>query len=158
VSVAVCKRTTYDDAVDAELARWPGVAWTREVRGKHYALVLTFNGVSRFVVYPCSPGDSRRGALNHLTDVKAACLGLGANRLAVPKSARITSKSRAAAPEIKLATRDAVRLDTNPFDRLADFKVEPKAAAAPPAKPSLWRRIILFLAHAINSDQARTGR
>jgi len=69
MSQPTVRRTIYDDAVEAELAQWPGVQYRRENRGKHNALVLQVGEVSRFVVYPTSPSDSRRGQQNHLGDV-----------------------------------------------------------------------------------------
>jgi hypothetical protein len=83
---AVVKRTFYDDPADAELEQWPGVEAKRVVRGKHYALVLTFNGVSRFVIYPTSPGDTR-GALNHIQNIREVLREMGATRAVRRKSA-----------------------------------------------------------------------
>lgn len=79
--------TDYESSQTLELSRWPGVTHTRETRGKHRALVLTFNGKSRFVTYPTSPSDSRRGCLEHLKDIRSTLRDLGAERTPVAKSA-----------------------------------------------------------------------
>jgi hypothetical protein len=70
----------YDCAVEAELAMWPGVTAAREIRGKHYAIVLAFGPASRFVVYPATPGDGIRGARNHIADIRSVLHDLGAIR------------------------------------------------------------------------------
>jgi hypothetical protein len=86
MSRAQPKRTCYDEALEAELARWPGVTWRREVRSKHYALVLDFGGLTRFHIYPSTPGDTTRGPLNQVRDLRAMLKGMGAVRLAEPKA------------------------------------------------------------------------
>ena len=86
MSQPTVRRTIYDDAVEAELAQWPGVQYRRENRGKHNALVLQVGEVSRFVVYPTSPSDSRRGQQNHLGDVHRTLAALGARRAMEPKA------------------------------------------------------------------------
>lgn len=73
------KRTAYDNAVDVEISRWPGVRASRMCRGKHYAIVLGFNGVSRFVCYAATPSD-RRGVLNHIGDIRRTLRAMGARR------------------------------------------------------------------------------
>ena len=87
----------YHNDQDVELAQWPGVTWRREHRGKHLALVLEFDGVSRFVIYPTSPGDAYRGGLNHLRDIRAALTALGAKRARLQRAAerrRLSSRPR----------------------------------------------------------------
>src|SRR3569833_3252692 len=79
-------RTMYAHPVDAELAKWPGVTAKREGRGKHYALVLTYDGRSMFVIYPCSPSDALRGVQNHLADVSAVLCDLSAERVSRARS------------------------------------------------------------------------
>ena len=77
--MTVPHRHDYHHFQDAELAKWPGVTFRREHKRKHYALVLTFKGRERFVVYPTSPGD-RKGHLAHITCVRAELAFLGAVR------------------------------------------------------------------------------
>lgn len=81
------KRTIYDDDVETELARWPGVTWRRAHRSKHLALILGFNGSERLVTYSGTPSDSRRGVLLHLADVKMALKDMGAVRTPQPRAA-----------------------------------------------------------------------
>lgn len=67
--------------VDRELEKWPGVAAYREFPGnRHNRLIITFGGKSRFVIYPSSPGKSRKAILNHIQDVRRALRELGAQR------------------------------------------------------------------------------
>lgn len=90
------KRTIFDDAVDAELERWPGVTWTRICRGKHPAVVVTFGSVSRAVGYSGTPSDSRRGLDKHLTDLRRALRDLGAVR---EREAKATTPRRTRQPD-----------------------------------------------------------
>lgn len=147
-------RTIYDDPTERELARWPGVEFHRDVRGKHYALVLTFRGQSRFVVYPSSPSDSGRGALNHLTNVRAELRALGAQRIAPTKAER---KRRARQPDrLVIVMRDHPDPDEGPLRdpwaalvglNTADTPavVKPVAPAPPPVAPGLWARVRAWL-------------
>lgn len=108
MTAAKPKRTIFDDPVEAELARWPGVTWSREVRGKHYALVLSFGCVSRFVIYSGSPSDGLRGAMNHLQDVRGVLRDLGATRKAEPKA---PARARKRAPAVIEAVKRGERPD-----------------------------------------------
>lgn len=74
------KRNIYDDGTEAELARWPGITWRHEHRAKHESVVLTFGEATRFVCYPATPGDTRRGVLNHIADLRAELKAMGAER------------------------------------------------------------------------------
>jgi hypothetical protein len=150
---AVLKRSDYDDAVELELSRWPGVTFHREVRGKHYALVLAYRGATRFVIYPASPSDSRRGALNHLANVRAELRALGAQRLATTK----VEDRRKRKPQPTATVYEFERANPgegplrDPFAVLADMRVEwiqpandvPPESAAP--RQSLWSRIAAFV-------------
>lgn len=150
---AALKRTTYDDPVEAELDRWPGVAWARETRSKHYALVLTYRGQSRFVIYPATPGDNRRGALNHLANVRAELRALGAQRSAPTKAEgrrkRQPSRTTATVYEFERANPDEGPL-RDPFAVLAALKIanddapaaQPESAAP---RQSLWSRTAAFV-------------
>jgi hypothetical protein len=135
------KWTIYDDLVEAELKHWQGVTWTRQVRSKHYALVLTFEGVSRFVTYPCSPSD-RRGALNHITTVKAVLREMGARRQAPVKSSRPKAhrpRSQASPAPLRIAPEPGKsRLSSDPWAALAGLKLEEPAE---PPKPTFWARL-----------------
>lgn len=71
-------RHPYDSAQDRELARWPGVTWSREIAGKHLKLVVEFEGQSRFIVFPTSPSDSTRGPLNHVQNIRQTLKEMGA--------------------------------------------------------------------------------
>lgn len=82
-------RNAYRDAAERELSHWPGVGFRFETGGKHPRLVLSFGRGERFVVYPASPSDSRRGVRAFITDVRCELKLLGAQR---------TEKERRAAP------------------------------------------------------------
>lgn len=148
MSAAKPKRTVYDDPTDAELARWPGVTWARQVRGKHYALILTFNGVSRFVTYPGTPGDSTRGVLNHLADVRAALRYLGATRTPEPRAASPRrARNRTDAP-VRITERATGGPKRDPWEALRTLEVVEPTPVQPPApepvaqpKLSLWAHI-----------------
>lgn len=143
------RRSDHDDYAEAELKRWPGVTWERHHRSKHMALVLTFQGVSRFVTYPLTTSDSVRGPLNHVATIRRTLREMGATRLEVVKGqgqAKRRARKAASDEPIKLDPREKTRLDQNPFDALAGFQcAEPVAPAEPPPQtppPSLWRRIL----------------
>ena len=136
MSTAVVRRTILDDPAERELARWPGVTWRREIRSKHYALVVTFDGRSRTVVYSCSPGDSYRGALNHITNLRAELRALGATRLADPK--RQAPRRHRARPdrEVTRYTWEVPDPDKgplrDPFAVLATLNIAQPVAVVPP--------------------------
>lgn len=98
MSAAKPKRTCMDDAADAELLRWPGVVSHREVRGKHYALVLTFEGRSRFVTYSGTPGDTFAAPMTHVRDLKGVLRELGATRTPERKAPARERRQRQATP------------------------------------------------------------
>lgn len=127
------KRHEFNAYQEAELARWPGVTWRREHRSKHYALVLTFAGVSRFVIYPTSPGDTVRGGLNHVRDIRAALTALGATRQADARSERPRDRAPLARPpetgKLVDFTPAETRLNRDPFAALASFQPRPRGWA-----------------------------
>lgn len=138
MSQAAVKRHEYDEHQEAELAKWPGVEWSRQVRGKHYALVLSFNGRSRFVIYPTSPGDSIRGMLNHLTDVRATLRFIGAERLEEQVSAKPRRQRNRTEPiRVVIADRATGGPKRDPWTGLAGWTPPPK----PPRRVSLLRRL-----------------
>lgn len=144
------KRHDYEQHQEAELARWPGVTYSRQVRAKHYALVLTFGGVSRFVTYPTSPGDTTRGALNHLRDVRKACAELGATRLrSVKATGAKRQRNRTEPARLNLGERVTGGPCRDPWAALATLEIpapQPKAAPVAAAAPSpWWRRLLRWL-------------
>lgn len=146
MSRALPRRTDLDDPTDAELARWPGVTWSRALRGKHYALVLDFNGLSRFVTYSCTPSDGVRGLQNHLRDVRKVCAEIGAKRTPEPKTqaprrTRNHTEPRLVANNDK-ATGGPLR---DPWAALATIQIAEPVAPLPmvtaPTRPlGFWRR------------------
>lgn len=116
------KRHGFAEQQEAELSRWPGVTWTRQHRGKHYALVLEYGGLSRFVIYPASPGDMLRGGLNHVRDIRAVLTAMGAERVAEARSSRPSRRRNRTEPRrLEVVTADT-RLSRDPFAALVDFR------------------------------------
>lgn len=146
MSAPAVKRTCYDPPVEAELERWPGVAWRREVRGKHYALILSYAGISRFVIYPTSPGDTVRGPLNHLANVRQALRAMGAVRVEAAKAAP-TDRRRRTRPADRPANlspsepQRGASPTRDPWAVLAEMGVENVQASPLPA-PTLWGRLV----------------
>jgi hypothetical protein len=70
-----------EQMIEAELERYPGVSWHLETRdrSKHKRIVLEFNGQSRFVVIPNSPGCAR-GLRNKIGDIRRELNRMGATR------------------------------------------------------------------------------
>jgi hypothetical protein len=60
---------TYADALRAECDK-AGASYEIVHGGRHAKAHISLNGKTRFVVYPASPSDSRRGALNFAGDVR----------------------------------------------------------------------------------------
>lgn len=133
---ALARRTIYDDHVDRELAMWPGVTASRETRGKHLSLVLTYRGQSRFVVYPSSPGDSMRGVQNHLADVRFELRQLGAQRMQPSKRQRAAKRRHRPASELSRFSWEVPDPDKgplrDPFAVLATLNIAQPVAAEPP--------------------------
>lgn len=128
MSQPAVKRTFYDEPTEAELARWPAVTWSREVRGKHYALVLTYRGQSRFVTYPASPSN-KRGALNHIQNIRAELRGLGATRLEVVKTKTPhRQRNRTEPSRVDLGEMVIDGPSRDPWSVLASIRVPDRAA------------------------------
>lgn len=89
----------YISAHRAELDYWPGVSHRYQMRGKHQAIVLTFNGSSQFVMFPKTPSDSMRGLHNHLRDLRQTLKALGAERGKVSRKAKQLSAKHHLEPE-----------------------------------------------------------
>lgn len=147
MSAAVAKRTSADDAVDLELAKWPGVTWSRSVRGKHYQLVLTYRGNSRFVIYAATPSDGVHGLQNHLTDVRAELRALGAQKTPTVKATTQRRKRNVTEPSrLTLVKRKPAKLERDPWAALSGFTPQPKAAEPTPPRglmhwlAALWNR------------------
>lgn len=63
-------------AIEREMAKWPGVEYAIEHRGKHPALVVRRGGASRFVPFTNTRTD-RRGILNKVSDIRRALREIG---------------------------------------------------------------------------------
>lgn len=103
-------RGEYADALEREIAFWPGVAFRMEVGRKHCRAFLTFKGAERFVVFASSGSDSRRGVRHFITDVRGELRNLGAARTEQRRSAR-PARSRSAPRREALPTISDPRPD-----------------------------------------------
>lgn len=137
------KRTFYDDAHEAELDRWPGVASRRAVRGKHNVLILSFGGVERLHFYPSTPSD-QRGALNSVTQLRVTLKAMGACREPTRKATgpkRRRNKTDAPTVITERATGGPRRDPWAALQRLTLVEPAPEAVA-PPAQPvTVWSRL-----------------
>lgn len=93
-------RNDYEAAAVREVARWAGVSARFEDNARHPRIVLSFSGAERFVVYPASPSDSRRGLARFLADVRRTLRDLGAEREKPAASTR-PRKARSRGPDPK---------------------------------------------------------
>lgn len=84
---------THLEALTAELRRHGVTEWTVDTSHPHPRLYFTWQGRRRFVVYPSSTSDARRGAVNAVTTLRRL---LGVRRIKTPTSAR---KTRVKAPD-----------------------------------------------------------
>lgn len=82
----------HEQAADREIAKWPGVTFTRTKTSNHARLKLFFNGQDGFVIYPCTAGDNYRGVLNHVGDIKFVLRAIGAVRTVEPRAATKRAK------------------------------------------------------------------
>lgn len=78
----------YESAIRSEVAAWPGVTVEFGRRSKHREVRFTFNGESRFHVFPDTPSDNYRGVRAKITDVRHLLKAMGAARIERQKSAR----------------------------------------------------------------------
>jgi hypothetical protein len=123
VSQPRARATSYDDKMEAELARWPGVTFQRVIRGKHYGLQLTFNGVTRLHVYPSTPSANGRGVLNQISDMRASLKLIGAQRLPEPKAKHPKrARNKTVATVIDLGERAVRDPSRDPFAELTKLR------------------------------------
>lgn len=135
------KHTEHQDWADEELAMWPGVTWTRECRAKHYALVLTYRGQSRKVIYPGSSSDSFRGPQNHIRDIRNVLKALGAERQIIVKHASVRRKRNRTEPRrVVIAERATGGPKRDPWEALKDMRF-PEPATEQPKPKTVWQRI-----------------
>lgn len=88
----------YQHGIAEEVARWPGTAVAFEHGGKHVYAVISFADQSRKVFFPFTPGDSRRGLLNSLADVRGVLRDMGAERTPEQKAAEPRTRRSSAGP------------------------------------------------------------
>lgn len=115
-------RHPYDSAQDRELSRWPGVTWSRESAGKHMKLVVEFEGQSRFIVFPTSPSDSARGALNHVKNIRQTLKEMGAEPVpSVPVSGIRRTPNPTTPRRFKLGERPQGGPSRDPWEPLRNL-------------------------------------
>lgn len=74
------KTNPFHEFQEREIACWPGVTFHHEIRGKHMALVLAFNGKTAKVFYPITSSDSGRGPKNSVSVIRRTLTAMGATR------------------------------------------------------------------------------
>lgn len=148
MSQPVPKRTTYDDAMEAEISRWPGVTFKRVIRGKHYGMQLSFNGVTRLHIYPSTPSDNGRGALNQIRCLKASLQTIGAQRLPEPKAKHPKrARNKTVSTVIDLGERAVRDPSRDPFTDLTKLRRQ-MVDATPVVLPIVnshrpwWRKLL----------------
>lgn len=148
----------YERVIRNELAYWPGVDVEFGRRAKHRQATFHRHGETRFLVFPDSPSDSRRGALNCVAAMRKELAELGAQRLERKPKPR-NRKNRVVGRQMPNRPGWASRIElapvkTNPFDALAHLapvaqwteQEHPRltAAGSTPARRSIWQRLISF--------------
>lgn len=104
-----------------ELNQWPGVTAKHLPRAKHRALMITYNNRTRMIIYPTSPSDGVRGVKNHIGEIRAACVALGARKTARRKATRVRrAKVAAVAPEAVIVPTET-RLSRDPWAALTGW-------------------------------------
>lgn len=140
------KRSEYDDVTERELERWPGVELNRDLTGRHYRFVFSFEGRSAFLPYPRS-GSDWRGPLNHLSDVRSVLRDLGAVRLDEKRPGKARRERNRTEPRrVNLGERPTKDPTRDPWRVLAQIQFAdehelPQPVAPEPSRPSIWKRI-----------------
>lgn len=108
----------YEQWTIDEVAEWPGASVTFEKASKHRKAILSFDGSTRFAVFPDSPSDSRRGVYNHLATVRAELAAMGAVRNERTKSTRPPSERNPGADEREVFRHEPAPVIPNPWQAL----------------------------------------
>lgn len=141
----------YEDAIRGEVERWPGASVTFSSRSRHDQATLAFGGSSRFVVIPSTPGDSRRGTANSISDVRRELQRLGAMRMIDPPRSGTPRRKVAPVVRDKFAHIERAPRRENPFEALA-------ALHRPAPRPIGWVAALAVLAaHALINFTRRTA-
>lgn len=61
-----------------EVNKVPGASGEFSITSKHQRLTISYGNQSRFVTFPLSPSDGRRGLKNTITDVRREMRRMGA--------------------------------------------------------------------------------
>ena len=133
----------YFAAAEREVAQWPGVRLRFENTSKHRKAVVSFAGAERFVVFPMSPSDSRRGVANFLSDLRGELRTIGAARSVRAfngEAKRTTHRPRPARPIVLPSISDP-----RPDGFAALRELQQRMQAEPPVPPprAPWWRSIL---------------
>lgn len=111
-------RRDYEQAIEREVAEWPGVTVTFEEAGKHPRAVMTFGEASRFTPFPGTPSDSARGLDVKISEVRRMLREMGAVRNERPKSTRPPSERNPGADLRELPAGEPAPVVANPWERL----------------------------------------
>lgn len=116
---------TYEDAIRAEVERWPGASVSFEMGGKHPRAVLAFGDATRFTPYPATPGDNYRGLQNKTKDVRHMLTEMGAERAPEPKSEGPRRERNPGAAERELPLGEPAPVMGDPWGQLRALPKRP---------------------------------
>lgn len=133
----------YEEAIRAEVSRWPGASVSFSARSKHDQATVAYAGATRFVVIPSSPSDSRRGTANSISDVRTELQRLGAMRAIDAPKARRPKRARCSVERDVFAHVEPAPRRGNPFEVLAALR----KPAAP--KPMWLAALVVTAVHMI---------
>lgn len=111
----------YHEAIDREVAMWPGASVSFTHAARHQVAVVEFQGKSRKVFFPTSPSDGMRGRLNCLRDVRGELQYLGAERVEVQRAANDHAKPHKK-PVTPFGSVRVEIIDRDPWAPLAALK------------------------------------
>lgn len=124
------KRHYYHDAIERELADWPGVTFAFGEGAKHPFVTLVFNGASKRHVFPSTPSDAR-GALNAISDMRRTLSAMGAKRNAARRAPPRERRNVAPPRETRFSEADRVPAPADPFAVLVDLRERMLADTGP---------------------------
>lgn len=112
----------YQEGIAGEVSRWQGATLAFEIGGKHAYALISFASQSRKVFFPMTAGDSRRGLLNSLTDVRSVLREIGAERTPEPKAEPGSRRQHHAGPARPIRPGEVAQREDRWFGPLAALK------------------------------------
>jgi hypothetical protein len=128
----MASRKDYEETIEREVGKWPGVTVRFEEGGKHPRAVLTFEDREGTVPYPGTPSDSRFGIHRKLGDLRRKLREIGAEReepATVADGPRDYRKPNPGAALRQLPMGEAAVLTPSIVEQLAALGLIPEARA-----------------------------